>query len=98
MAPSDIVMMDALALSRAIKAKQISCVEVMNAYLDHIERLNPQVNAIVALQERTSLMSQARECDAALARGMPVGPLHGFPLSCSRLRGKVTREVPPVSP
>ena len=35
-------MMDALALSRAIKSKQVSCVEVMNATLDHIERLNPQ--------------------------------------------------------
>ena len=36
--PSDIVMMDALALSRAIQRKQVSCVEVMTAYLDHIER------------------------------------------------------------
>ena len=40
--PSDIVMMDALALSRAIQAKQVSCVEVMKAYLDHIDALNPQ--------------------------------------------------------
>ena len=54
--PSDIVMMDALALSRAIQSKQVSCVEVMNAYLDHIDALNPKVNAIVSLQDRGDLL------------------------------------------
>jgi amidase len=77
--PSDIVMMDALALAGAIRAKKISCVEVMTAYLDHIDALNPKVNAIVALQERADLMAQAREKDAQLARGEAVPPLHGFP-------------------
>ena len=48
----EIVNLDAVALSRAIKSKQVSCVEVMNAYLDRIERLNPQVNAIVSLEPR----------------------------------------------
>ncbi len=60
MASSDIVMMDALALSRAIKSKQVSCVEVMNATLDHIERLNPHVNAIVSLQDRGGLIMQSQ--------------------------------------
>jgi len=77
--PSDIVMMDALALAGAIRARQVSCVEVMTAYLDHIEKLNPKVNAIVALQDRADLLGQARERDAQLARGEAIGPLHGFP-------------------
>ena len=47
---SDVVMLDAGALSNAIHTRQLSCVEVMTAYLDHIERLNPKVNAIVALE------------------------------------------------
>ena len=51
---SDIVPMEAHALSRAIATRKISCVEVMGAYLDHIERLNPKVNAIVALQDRSA--------------------------------------------
>ncbi len=76
---SDIVMMDAVALAGAIRARQVSCVEVMTAYLDHIEKLNPKVNAIVALQDRAGLLAQARERDAQLARGDAVGPLHGFP-------------------
>ena len=39
---TEIVNLDAVALSRAIKSKQVSCVEVMNAYLDHIDALNPR--------------------------------------------------------
>jgi amidase len=76
---SDIVMLDGVALAGAICSRQVSCVEVMTAYLDHIERLNPRVNAIVALQDRADLLAQARERDAQLARGEPMGPLHGFP-------------------
>ncbi len=78
-APSEIVMMDAVALAAAIRARQISCVDVMTAYLDQIDRFNPTVNAIVALQDRAGLLAQARERDAQLARGDVVGPLHGLP-------------------
>src|SRR5690349_7551526 len=77
--PSDIVMMDALVLSRAIHAKQVSCVEVMTAYLDHIEAINPKVNAIVSLQDRGALLQRARERDELLARGEGRGWMHGFP-------------------
>ena len=76
---SDIVLMDATVLSKAIHSRRISCAEVMNAYLDHIGRFNPKVNAIVALQERQDLLALARERDAQLARGETMGPLHGFP-------------------
>src|SRR5207244_2565341 len=76
---SSIVMMSARALGEAIRARKISCVDVMTAYLDHIERLNPKVNAIVALRDRASLLAEAQEKDAQLARGEARGPLHGFP-------------------
>jgi amidase len=75
----DIVLMDARSLGAAIAAHKLSCVEVMNAYLDHIAALNPKVNAIVAQQEREGLIVQARERDAQVARGEIMGPLHGFP-------------------
>ncbi len=78
-------MMDALALSRAIKSKQASCVEVMNATLDHIERLNPHVNAIVSLQDRGALIKQSQERDAQLARDEYCGWMHGFPLAVKDL-------------
>src|SRR6202521_5789215 len=76
---SDIVMMDAVALAAAIRDRRVSCVEAMEAYLDHIDALNPKVNAIVALQDRGDLLAQAHERDAQLARGEVQGPLHGLP-------------------
>jgi amidase len=77
--PSNIVMMDALALAGAIRSKQVSCVEVMNAYLEHIGKLNPAVNAIVTLQDRGDLIAQATARDQELARGEYRGWMHGLP-------------------
>src|SRR5215831_21044041 len=82
----EIVAMDARSLASAIQARRISCVEVMSAYLDHIEKVNPLVNAIVALQDRTDLLNQARDRDAQLAKGLSLGPLHGFPHAVKDLR------------
>ncbi len=79
MSQAEIVNLDAVALSRAIKSKQLSCVEVMNAYLDQIDRLNPHVNAIVSLQPREDLIAEAKNRDAQLARGEHLGWMHGFP-------------------
>jgi amidase len=78
-APSEIVMLDGIALASAIRSRRTSCVEVMTAYLDHIDECNPRVNAIVALQDREGLLAQARERDANVSRGESIGPLHGFP-------------------
>src|ERR1700693_1940187 len=75
----ELVGLDALQLSKLIKLKQVGCREVMTTYLDHIERVNPKVNAIVSLQERDGLMKQAAERDAQLARGEYLGWMHGFP-------------------
>ena len=85
-AASDLVMMDAAALQNSIRTRQASCVEIMIAYLDHIERINPKVNAIVALQDRAGLLAQADERDVQLACGEAVGPLHGFPLAIKDLQ------------
>jgi amidase len=85
LAVSDIVMLDGVALARAIRARDVSCVEVMTASLGHIENLNPRVNAIVALADRDGLLAQARQCDAQLGRGEVMGALHGFPLAVKDL-------------
>ncbi len=70
---------DASALSDAIHARQVSCREVMQAYLERIERLNPLYNAIVNLAPREALMAQADRCDQELAQGRSRGWLHGIP-------------------
>jgi amidase len=74
-----IVMMDGVSLSKAIHSKKVSCREVITAYLDHIARINPKVNAIVSLQDRDVLMKQAKARDTQLARGESMGWMHGFP-------------------
>ncbi len=83
--PSSIVMLDAVKLAEAIQARRVSCVEVMTAYLDHIEKLNPPVNAIVALQDRALLLAQSEQRDRQVARGELMGPLHGFPMAVKDL-------------
>jgi amidase len=77
--PPALVMMDTLDLSKAIKSKQVSCREVMAVFLNHIERTNPKVNALVSLQDGDGLLKQAAERDAQLARGEYLGWMHGFP-------------------
>lgn len=76
---SAITRLDALALSQALHSKQLSCREVLLAYLRHIEAVNPGCNAIVSLQEPEMLLAQADERDAQLARGESMGWLHGIP-------------------
>jgi amidase len=76
---NEIVMWSATALGQAIREKRVSCVEVMTATLDHIERLNPKVNAIVNMRDRAALLAEARERDDDMARGNYRGALHGFP-------------------
>lgn len=72
-------MMGARALASAIATHELSCAEVMEAYLGHIAAINPAANAIVALRDGDALMAEAREKDASLARGEKPGPLFGLP-------------------
>jgi amidase len=76
---SDICYMNATDLAAALKAKKLSAVEVMNAFYDRIELTNPKVNAIVALLARDKAITLAKQADADLAAGKPVGKLHGMP-------------------
>ena len=76
---ADLTDLDADALSRAIHAREISCREVMQAYLARIHRLDPRVNAIVNLAADDVLLRAAGERDAELARGRSRGWLHGIP-------------------
>ena len=81
----EITEMGATALAAAIREKDVSCVAVMEAYLDHIERLNPVVNALVSLRSSDALREEASARDAELAAGHQAGPLHGVPLAIKDL-------------
>ena len=71
--------MTAVELRAAIAKRSVSCREVMQAYLDRIDAVNPVFNAIVSRKDSKGLLAEADKADEALARGDAVGPLHGFP-------------------
>ncbi len=77
---ADITAASAGALAAAIRAKQVSSVEVVGAYLARIEQVNPRLNAIVQLTAEAA-RREAEAADAALARGAARGPLHGVPFT-----------------
>jgi amidase len=76
---ADILELGACALSDLIASREVSCAEVAEIYLDHIERTNPSYNAIVSMRGREEIVAEAREKDALLARGIRQGWLHGTP-------------------
>ena len=99
--PADnrIVEMSAVALSAAIQQRALSCTEVLQAFWAQIDRLNPQVNALVAPMPREPLLAQAAQLDAELAKGHSRGPLHGFPQApkdISPAAGMVTTKGSPI--
>ena len=76
----DICARSAVELARLVRDKQLSSREVVSAYLTRIDAINPRVNAIVTLAAERA-MEHAAAADERLARGEPVGPLHGLPIA-----------------
>jgi amidase len=77
---AEIIYWSAKQLSEAIRAKELSSLEVVDAHLRRIAQVNPKLNAVVQLAAKTA-QAQARQADAALARGEVKGPLHGVPFT-----------------
>src|SRR3954453_16618152 len=63
-----------------IRAHAMSSRELLELYLDRVERLNPAINAVVTLDAERA-RAAAAAADDALARGDAVGPLHGLPVT-----------------
>jgi len=77
----DICFSTARELAARIRARELSAVEVMQAHLAQIERVNPLVNAIVSQVDPEQSLAQAEDADEKLASGAPLGPLHGLPIA-----------------
>ena len=78
---NDIAFKPAVELAQLIQHRKLGCAELLDHYLDRVRRFNPQLNAIIILDEDRA-RSRAAEADAALARGERWGPLHGVPMTC----------------
>ena len=81
MAPSDLCFLSATELCALMDARQASAVEVMEAHLAQVDRVNPQVNAIVTHVPREQVLAAARASDDRRARGEPRGLLDGLPIA-----------------
>jgi amidase len=70
----------AVELARAIRARDLSAREVLDAHLQRIDLWNPVVNAIVTRTTERAV-ARAGALDEAFARGEEPGPLHGVPIA-----------------
>jgi len=63
-----------------IKQGEVSSLEVLESFLDQVEKVNPKINAIVALDiERAK--EKAKEADNKISLKSKLGPLHGLPMT-----------------
>jgi len=67
-------------MASAIRRREVLPTQLLDAHLDRIARMNPQLNAFAYL-DADGARRQAKEADAALGKGSPLGPLHGVPIS-----------------
>ena len=67
-------------LAAKIAAKEISAREALSDHLDRIDAVNPAINAVVTRDDEASL-ARANAADEAVAKGEPIGALHGVPMT-----------------
>jgi aspartyl-tRNA(Asn)/glutamyl-tRNA(Gln) amidotransferase subunit A len=67
-----------------IAAKEVKPSEVMQAVLNRIDKVNPQINAFCTVDPDRA-MAEAREADKRVVRGNAAGPLFGVPVSIKDL-------------
>ena len=75
----DICFISATQLLRAIRERELSAQEVVAAYQERQETVNPRLNAVTVVAE--DALEQARLADKKQARGEQLGPLHGLPFT-----------------
>src|SRR5262245_22242251 len=63
-----------------LRGKRLSPVDLTQACLARIERLNPVLNAFITISAE-SAMASARSAEAEIQRGQWRGPLHGVPIA-----------------
>src|SRR5258708_24842315 len=78
--PTAITAWSAIETALLIRKKELSPVEVVNAYLDRIARVEPKINAFASLPVE-QVLDEARHAEAAIMLNKYVGPLLGVPIT-----------------
>ena len=76
----DIPFLSASELGRLIERREVSPVEVTQAYLDRIDDLDFKFNSYLTVTRRLALAA-AKEAEDAIAGGSYLGPMHGIPVA-----------------
>ena len=76
----DILYRSAFELAAAIKSGKITSAQVLEFFLDRVDKFNPALNCVV-VQDRDRARLRAKAADTAVANGEDWGPLHGVPMT-----------------
>jgi len=76
----EILKTSATKMAAMVGAKEVSPVELVEAHLEQIERLNPKLNAYVDVRAAAAL-TDARAAEKSVMSGDALGPMHGVPIS-----------------
>jgi aspartyl-tRNA(Asn)/glutamyl-tRNA(Gln) amidotransferase subunit A len=81
---ADVTTLSLVDAAELLRGRKVSPVELTNACLARIERLNPVLNAFITVTADQALVD-ARAAEADIARGRRRGPLHGIPIALKDL-------------
>lgn len=76
----DLVFLSIEQAGRLIRSRKISPVELLEAVLARIERLDPKINAFITMLADEARRG-ARQAEREILRGRYRGPLHGVPIA-----------------
>jgi Asp-tRNA(Asn)/Glu-tRNA(Gln) amidotransferase A subunit family amidase len=76
----DVTFLPAVAMAELVREKKISPVDLAEAHLEKIARLNPVLNAFVHVDVER-VRREAHAAEDAVVGGQALGPLHGVPIS-----------------
>jgi Asp-tRNA(Asn)/Glu-tRNA(Gln) amidotransferase A subunit family amidase len=77
---SELTFLSAVSMAEQIRKKKVSPVDLVDAHLARIEKLNPKLNAFVQV-DAEGVCRQARTAEDAMVHSKKLGALHGVPMS-----------------
>jgi Asp-tRNA(Asn)/Glu-tRNA(Gln) amidotransferase A subunit family amidase len=77
---SELTFLSMAEITRGLRAGKFQALDVVEAHLKNIARLQPHLNAFTHIDDYTAI-AQAQQADAARRANLPLGPLHGVPVS-----------------
>ena len=80
MTSSELEYMTATRMRELLLSRKASAVELLDVHIERVKKINPILNAVVALDE-DGAHRQARAADDARSSGTDLGKLHGIPMT-----------------